>query len=421
MKKQNLLTAMLLGFISIGLHAQGVSLDFLQEKAKKNNPQAALLPLIQQATDLQIRQLQGAYLPQASLGGQATWQSDVTSLPISLPNIEITPPPNDQYKVTLDIQQSIWDGGITSNQKKIATAQGLVEAKSTELNLLKVEEQVNALFFGAILAQKQMSNVTILLEDLEAKLKNAEAGLVNGILVKSDVLNLKAAKIEALQNKDGISKKLSAAIDALQILTGISLAEATAFNVEASSFDLNQNQRPELDLLNLQQKSLGAQAGLINSKYKPKLSLFATGGYGRPGLNFLSTTFDTYFLGGVQLKVPLSQLYNGGKYTDLQQVKIGQLKLDQQKANFEMMTNVQKAGLVNEIERIQDQLKGDDELIEIRMTVKKTAEAQLVNGVITSAAYLEIANKENLAREMKVLHEVQLLQAKENLKTLLGQ
>ncbi|SOE20807.1 Outer membrane protein TolC [Spirosomataceae bacterium TFI 002] len=421
MKVKKIMIASFLGLFSLGLNAQGISLDFLQEKAKSNNPQTALLPLIQEATNLQIKQLQGAYLPQASLGGQATWQSDVTSLPISLPNIEIAPPPNDQYKVTLDIQQSIWDGGITSSQKKIATSQGLVEAKSTELSLLKVEEQVNSLFFGAILAKKQLNNVNILLEDLNGKLKIAEAGLANGILVKTDVLNLKAAQIEALQNKDGITMKLSGAMEALTILTGEAMNEATVFVVQPSIFDLNQNQRPELDLLNLQQQTLGAQSDLIYSKYKPKVSLFATGGYGRPGLNFLSSTFDTYFLGGVQLKVPLSQLYNGGKYADLQQVKIGQLKLDQQKANFEMMTDVQKASLTKEIERIQHQLTSDDELIEIRKTVKETAEAQLANGVITSEAYLEIANKENLANEMKILHEVQLLQAKENLKTLLGQ
>jgi outer membrane protein TolC len=266
-----------------------------------------------------------------------------------------------------------------------------------------------------------MNNVNILLEDLNGKLKTAEAGLANGILVKIDVLNLKAARIEALQNKDGIRKKLSGALDALTILSGEPLGEATAFLIQPSLFDLNQNQRPELDLLNLQQQTLGAQAGLINSTYRPKVSLFATGGYGRPGLNFLSTTFDTYFLGGLQFKIPLSQLYNGGKYSDLQQVKISQLKVDQQKANFELMTDVQKASLTKEIERIENQLESDQELIEIRSEVKKTAEAQLSNGVITSETYLEISNKENLAREMSILHEVQLLQAKENLKTLLGQ
>jgi outer membrane protein TolC len=410
-----LTTSSLLGF------GQELTLEYLKESARKRNPQSAMLPLIQEATSLQLKQLQGANLPQASLGGQASWQSEVTSLPISLPNVEIVPPPNDQYRVTLDIQQSLWDGGMTNHQKKLALAQGMVEEKATEVSLLKVDEQVNALFFGAILAQKQIKNIDLALEDLEGKLQNVAAGIANGILVKNDLLNLKAAKIEALQNKDATNKKLAGAMEALTILTGESLSEASVFIVEPSFFDLNQNQRPELDLLNLQQQSLGVQSGLINSKYKPKVSLFATGGYGRPGLNFLSNTFDTYFLGGLQLKVPLSQLYNHGKQTDLQQLKIGQLKLDQQKVNFEMTTNVQKASLTSEIERIENTLKSDMELIEIRKEIKKTAEAQLANGIITSAAYLEIVNKKNLAQELSILHEVQLLQAKENLKTLLGQ
>jgi hypothetical protein len=45
------------------------------------------------------------------LNAQATYQSDVTSLPISLPNVTVNPPNKDQYRATVDVNQLIYNGG----------------------------------------------------------------------------------------------------------------------------------------------------------------------------------------------------------------------------------------------------------------------------------------------------------------------
>ena len=154
MKNSFLMTLVLLVAFG-GANAQEVSLEYLLEEGKTHSPQSETLPLIQQAADAQLKMLNGNYLPQAGINGQATWQSGVTSINISLPGVSILPPPKDQYKITLDLNQSLYDGGMVAKQKELTKAQQLSEEKKVLTDLQQIDEQVSNLYFGILLSIKQ--------------------------------------------------------------------------------------------------------------------------------------------------------------------------------------------------------------------------------------------------------------------------
>jgi outer membrane protein TolC len=416
-------------FLLIGLFGatwaqaqQSISLAELIEKAKRNNPQSLQLGLIGELSSLKIKQLSGANLPQSSLGGQATWQSDVTSIDISLPGVNILPPPKDQYKVTLDVQQNIWDGGLTSSQKGMELANRELETKRVETDLYKIDEQISDVFFGVLFANRQKSNALLILKELESKMDQVKAAIANGVAIKSNLLNLEAKKIELSQTILEIDKKKSSAFDVLSILTGedVSQYETLEFPEFIVANEMKNN-RPELDLLTAQQNFIQSSEKLIRAKNAPKLGAFATGGYGRPGLNFLARDFSPYMIGGLSLKIPLSHLYNGGQTNDLQQIKVNQLKLETQKNSFLMATEVKFTSQKSEIDRLLGLIETDKQLINIREQIRETADAQLVNGVITSTEYLTELNNEDMAKQALILHEVSVLKAKQNLKLIMGQ
>lgn len=421
MKNSFLMTLVLLVAFG-GAYAQEVSLEDLLQKAKTHSPQSETLPLIQQAADAQLKMLNGNYLPQAGINGQATWQSDVTSINISLPGVSILPPPKDQYKITLDLNQSLYDGGMVAKQKELTKAQQLSEEKKVLTDLQQIDEQVSNLYFGILLSIKQKANAKLMLSEINDKIEKAQAGLANGVAIRANVLNLQAKKLELEQQIVDIANRKLSAVQALTLLTGQPIDVSGNFaEPSLMTLALEENKRLELDFLDAQANTLKASEGVIRAKTMPKLGLFATTGYGRPALNFLARDFKPYFIGGAQLKIPLSQLYNNSSSQEIQQLKINQLKIDKQKENFLLISDIRKSNQVNEIDRLKAQIESDKELIGIREQIRKVADAQLENGIITASDYLTELNKEDIAKQALALHEVQLIQAKQTLKLILGQ
>lgn len=407
--------------VNFGFAQSKITLEQCLDLSETNHPNAANLPLIRQTADLQVRLLNSNYLPQTSLGGQATWQSEVTSLPISLPNVSISPPPKDQYKATLDVVQNIWDGGVLAKQKEVAVANAKAEEQKLVTDLYQIKEQVSGLYFGILFAEKQIENAKILQKDLESKLEKMRAAINNGTAIKSNLLAIDAKILEVNQLLVDAQKRRNSSMEALGLLTGKAFDESTVFElpnfISTVSLDIS---RPELLLLDNQKSILDINQEMVKAKNLPKISAFATGGYGKPGLNFLANSFGTYFIGGVNLKVPLSFLYSGSQSNEIQQIKISQQKIDTQKESFLLSTKIKLSNQNQEIERLESLVMTDAKILEIRKQIKQTAEAQLDNGIITTADFLTELTNEDIAKQNSILHSVQLLQAKFNLKIISG-
>ena len=407
-------------FCNFSISAQ-TTLQSCIELAEKNSPQAQLLALVKEAENVQIGALNKNLLPQASLGGQATWQSAVTSLPISLPNISVPTISKDQYKATLDLTQNIWDGGLIKGQKKLASATANTDSRSIENNIYQLKEQISNLYFGVLLANKQLTNTEIIRNDLESQSKKIQANLQNGTAIKGNVLMIEARLIELKQIQREIKSRKLAALKGLSILTGKEFSENTILETpQNQALEKSNIDRPELKLFDAQKDLSEANKSLIRAKYAPRVNLFATGGYGRPGLNFLSPDFSTYFIGGLAFKIPLSHLYLKTQNSDLRQLDINKEKIDRQKELFLQQTNLKLASQNEEAAKLQDQIKEDARLIEIREYIKKTAENKLENGIITVSDYITEVDNEATAKQNLSLHQVQLLQIINNIKITKG-
>ena len=420
MKQKVLFMGMWLGLISVGYTQSTLTLDECYRQAETHSPQAGQTRLIQEATELQLKLLNRNFMPQSRLNGQATWQSDVTSVPIKLPNFEITPPPKDQYKLTLDVTQSIWDGGAVQKQKAVAVENQLADQQKVTVDLYQLREQVSGLYFGALFAERQLKNFDILDKELRVKLAKTKASVQNGIAIRSNILALEARILEVEQMVLETQKRRTGSLEALSLLTGANIDANTSLQlpmIVTNSLEMN---RPELKWFDAQKQTLSVSEKLVKAKNLPKLSAFATGGYGRPGLNFLSNEFKTYFIGGVQLQIPLSHLYTNSQAIEVQQLRVNQQRVEKQKENFVLATQVRMASQRQEVSRLQALVESDRKLIDIRSTIRKAAESQLENGIITASDYLPELDNEDSARQNLILHEVQLLQAQNNLRLSAG-
>ncbi|GGD80738.1 transporter [Emticicia aquatilis] len=405
-----------------GLLVSGqTSLQSCIDWAERNNPQAKILPLVSEAEALQIAALNKNYLPQTFIGGQATWQSAVTSLPISLPNIQVPTISKDQYKATLELTQTIWDGGATKSQKQVAMANANADSRSIESSLYQIREQISNLYFGALLAEKQYQNTEVIKNDIENQLKKQSANLDNGTAIKSNLMILEARLIELKQQQREIKSRKLAALKGLSILTGKDFLETTTLEEPRLALADNVSiDRPELKFFDAQKSLAEANKLAVKSKYAPKLNLFATGGYGRPGLNMLSPDFATYFIGGVALRVPLSNFYLKTKSSDLRQIDINKEKIEQQKALFLQQTQLKLVVQNEDFLKLQDQIKEDQRLIEIRGYMKKIAENRLENGMVTVSDYISEVDNESIAKQNLSLHQIQQMQIINNIKILKG-
>jgi outer membrane protein TolC len=402
------------------LFSQKLSLDQCYQMAENHHPTMGQKEMIARIADLQSKNINRNYLPQLSFNGQATWQSQVTEVNIPLPGIGLVSPPKDQYRFSLDLNQTIWDGGLNNAQLKTVNANKTAEDQKLNVEIWGIRKQVYQLYFGILFAEKQSSQVLTLQKDLNSKRSKLEAAVANGVSIKSDLLRFDAKLLELEQQLSEINLRKNAALEALSMLTGNPVDSSTTFESPEIAETTEQNNRPELKMLDAQQRYLATQQGLIKAKNNPKLFAFAQGAYARPGLNMFTNVFVPYFIGGVRLQVPLTHFYSGQNKLEIAQIGIQQQQIEKQKESFKLGLDIQNSQLKSEITRIEKQIENDKALIEIRGKILESAEEQWQNGIATSNNYLEEINQKEILEQKLLLHEIQLLQARQELSWTLG-
>ena len=400
------------------MNAQTLTLQQCYQLARENYPLIKRNDLLAKSKDYTVEKASKAWLPQINILGQATYQSDVTQLPIKLPNATVEPLSKDQYKVFADVNQTIFDGGMISNQKKIAELQSQTEIQKNEVELEKLKDRINQLFFGIIQTDEQINQLDLSKSDLQNGLKKAEAQLNNGTILRSNVDVLKAQLINIEQQQIELKSLKSSFIKMLSFFTNKNLDENTQLEKPEKLLLTNENNRPELKLFDLQKQLSESQKSLIKSKNLPKLGAFLQAGYGKPGLNMLKNEFDTFFIGGIKLNIPISGFYT--KINELALIDNQQQDIDIQKENFLFNQKFSMIQNSNDLEKIQKLIDKDIEIISLRESIKKASLAQLENGVINTNDYLREVNAEEQAKISKIKHEIQYLLTQYNLKTQLG-
>lgn len=412
MKKSIAIIMLLIGCCIVNAQTR-LTLQECQQKAVDNYPLIKQYGLISLSEQYSLENISKSYLPQFALNGQATYQSDVTKIPLDLSSLipnapEIPTMKKDQYKATIDVNQLIWDGGATSSQRQITKANTEVEKQSLEVNLYTIKEKVNQLYFGILIVDEQLKILDIGEVDMKANRDIAYSMLKNGTAMQSDLdqidvelLNIDQKRTEQLSLRQAYLKMLSLFIHQ-------EVDESMILQKPAEDSFLDRNiSRPELSLYQSQRSLLDAQEGSINAKNLPSIGLFAQGGYGRPGLNMLDDKFKLFAVGGVKLSWNFGNLYT--KSNERKLIANNKNNIDVQQEAFLFNTNIELTQQQSEIQKLKTLLTKDDEIIRLRIRVKKASESKYKNGVYQTNELIRDINAENQARQTKALREIQYL------------
>ncbi len=399
--------------------AQGpLTIEKCYELATQNYPLIKQRELISNTREYSISNANKGVIPVITINGQQTYQSDVTQVPFQSPEMNIEPLSKNQYKVYAEATGNLYDGGIIKNQKLSHKTTAQIDEQKLEVELYKLKDRINQLFFGILLLDAQVDQNELLKDDIQRGLRKTEAAIQNGVSLKSSADVLKAESLKVDQRTIELKATRSAYVEMLGLLTGQSLNDSTSLEKPTRVLDLREINRPELLLYDYQRNAIDIQNKILTTRNLPKLSAFFQGGYGRPALNMLNSQADAYYVGGVRLNWTISGFYTRKKEKAL--LDINRRNLDLQKETFLYNTNITLKNQEGEVNKLQNILSSDDEIIQLREKIKTTASAQLENGVINSNDYLREVTAEDRARKDKIMHEIQLLLAQYNLQTTAG-
>jgi len=393
-----------------------ITLDFCYQQIQKTYPLTRQADLLDKTSGLRTSNLNKNYLPQFNVNGSATWQNEVTEvviqLPAGLPQLQGPVIPKDQYKLTLDVNESIYDGNVTSYQKKLERFNLDVDKKSVDASLYLLKDQVNQFFFSILLDQQNIRLFGETKAQLESKLTEVESQVKNGAVLKMNADLIRAEIIKLDQNTYELSMDRLASIRMLSELISVPLDENSGFKTPQISLPgLNyEDKRVEYELYDIQRDRVSLMKNMVTTKWNPKLWAFGQFGLGRPGYNFLSSDIAPMLMVGAKLT------WNPWNWNaNRNEKKIYDIQSDilkNQQESFDKNLRVTTRKNIADITKLSDLMLKDQELIDLRTGITKTASSQLSNGVITSSDYILRVNDETQARMGLEIHKIQLIKAK---------
>jgi outer membrane protein TolC len=397
---------------------QSITLEECYTLVTENYPLAKQSQLMEVQNKLDADVISISELPQFSLDAQATYQSDV--IEISIPNANIESLNKDQYRATLSVNQLIYNGGLTNASLKVKSAQLKTRQKQVEVSLYQLKQQINQLYFSILLAQESELLLNAKQTLLQAKLKEVQSGIKYGVILPSSDKILEAELLKIRQQFQGLESNQTTLIETLSSLINQPLSASTLFQNPLIETQLQTElTRPELEFFQLKKEEIQNLESLMSKQNAPKLLGFATGGYGNPGLNMLDNSFQTFYTVGVKLNWNVFDWNSNRKQR--KSLSINKDLVDTETEIFTLNTNIELNKQLKEIDKIENFITSDLDIINLRKEVLQTAESQLRNGVITSSAY--VTELTNLYEEENTLvkHKTELQLTKANYNVIKGQ
>ena len=408
--------------IMLATAIQAQTLEECQLAAEKNYPMIKQYDLISQTTQLTVKNIMKGWLPQIAIAAQATYQSDVTSWPESMKatfqqlGVNMKGLSKDQYKIGIDLQQTIYDGGTISSLRSIARQEEKVQKAQVETNLYQVRKRVNEMYFSLLLLNEQIK----LNDDVKALLLSSEKKLASmlkgGTIATSDFENIRAERLSVEQQNESLKSQQQMLQHLLSTFCGIKVSNVQ----KPAPFEttISMNKRPEMLLFDNQLQLSSIKEKALNNQVRPKLGIFAQGFYGYPGLNMFEDMMNRKWslngMVGVKLSWNIGALYS---------LKNDKAKLRLQR---EMTENAREVFLFNNqleeiqqnenIKRYHTMKQADDEIIMLRTNIRKAAESKLAHGIIDIHNLLREINNENAAKIQQTIHDIEMLKEMYNLK-----
>lgn len=396
-------------FIIIGLfplftYSQNtINLIDLYKAVDINNPLAKIPSGIDSIYQLKSSNIRTSYLPKLDLNASATWQSEVTSinLPSTLP-FSIPETDKDQYKVSFDVSQLIWDGGTTRAREKMEDLNKVLERNKVNIEIYNVKDRITNLYFNLLLIKVTEDQLYLMSNELDKRIAELESGVKAGYILSSTLDVIKAEKLKILQNIDAIPTQRKSLISSLKSLTGIPLNDNDTYLIpNPDTLNSLNCLRPEYNGFRMQQDALSASSNLIARKRYPVLAGFASAGYGKPGLNMMSNEWNTYYMFGAKLSWNIWDWNSVHK--EKQQLKLQANTVGLRERSYLDSYQAQVDGILLEIQKLKNQLSKDKEIVQLLHKVSETSASSLKNGSITSSVYISDFDSESRAQlEMEI-------------------
>ena len=416
--KRTIIIVLLSQFLSFTMRAQ--TLEECQQAAERNYPLIRQYDLIEKTTELTLANIQKGWLPQVSASAQTTYQNDVVSFPNQMQalyqqvGIDMKGLTKDQYRVGIDVSQTIYDGGLISSQKAIAREQGKVQAAQNEVNIYNVRRRVNEMYFSLLMIDEQIqlnSDLQELLSGNERKLTSMVKG---GTAAESDLNNVKAERLNAVQRATELESQKRMLQRMLSTFCGIEV-KALSKPLRGKNVSLlgekGEMLRPELRLFDAQLRLADTQEKALDAALKPRLGVFAQGFYGYPGLNMfedmMSRKWSLNGIIGARLTWNIGALYT--RKNDKAKLQLQREVTESNRDVFLFNNNLEQIQQNENIARYQKLMADDEEIITLRSAVRKAAESKLSHGIIDVNDLVREINAENAARVQQSIHEIEML------------
>lgn len=408
------------------LHGQ--TLDECRRLAREHYPEIRQYDLIALTEQYDLSNAARAWIPQVTLSGQASWQSDTPTFPGALGEIlasrgmQMEGIRQEQYRAAIDVSQTIWDGGHTRAAKEMARAEAAEKRQRTEVDLYALQSRVDDLYFGILLLDERLTQTTAQISLLESNLARMRSCVANGLATQSDANAIEAELLTVRQTREQIETSRASYGRMLELFIGQPLA-AEGLERPAEPALGDGSQRPELALFEARDQRIDVQHQALNSALMPRFSAFAQGYYGYPGLDMFqsmrSSEGNLNALVGVRMSWNIGAFYT--RRNDLGKLRTARQQIDIQRDIFHFNTRLQTTREEGEIARLRKAVASDSRIVELRRAVRMAAESQLENGVIDTTDLLRKITDETTAMLNRSTHEIELLQALYQLKHTLNQ
>ena len=398
--------------------ALGQTLEECQQAAEKNYPLIQQYGLIEKTTELTVANIQMGWLPQVSVQAQATYQNKVVAWPdemkpmMSGMGINMEGLKKDQYRVGIDVQQTIYDGGVMGSQKRIAREQGKVQEAQNEVNIYNVRKRVNEMYFGLLLIDEKIKLNTDLQTLLAGNERELKSMTERGTAAESDLQSVKAERLNAVQKGIELESQKQMLLRMLSTFCGLEVKEVSKPQATAEEGGLMaENRRPELRALDAQIGVLNAQEKALNAALMPKIGAFAQGFYGYPGLNMFEDMMRHQWswngIVGARLTWNIGALYT--RKNDKAKLQLQRDMTESSREVFLFNNNLEQIQQNENIERYQKLMAHDGEIISLRQAVRKAAESKLAHGIIDANDLVREINQEHAACVQQSVHEIEML------------
>ncbi len=415
-------------FAAAASHA--ISIEECYSLVRENYPLIKQYELTEAMSRYSFENAAMGYAPKITLSGQATYQSDVTAFPeifntlMQMSGTDIAGLSKDQYKVQLEISQTIWDGGYSKAQREAVKARKEVSQLTLKKDIEALDTRVNQMYFGILLMEANLKANLNMDTLLTSSLAVAGSAVANGTALQSDVDNIKVELLTVRQQRKTIENALRTYKDMLAIMIGRRIGDEEVFEIpEPRIIDTSLNKRTELMLFDARLKEIDTRKRMLDVAVMPKFAFFAQGWYGKPGLDiFNDIMYDRMTWNGilgVTFRWDISSFYT--RRNDLRSIDMSRRSVELQRSTFKWNTDIQQTQIENEIDRMFDMKASDDEIVRLRESVRKASESKYRNGVITVNDLLRDIMNENNAVIGRSKHELEMLKNIYDLKTVLNQ